>query len=279
MMKLKMLVAACAAFAVSALSFADVDRSTPENTIRSFIKCLQTSDYDGMLACVKGSKRNAEMEQELKKSGGQVPEIEVTVTDVVINGSAATAKVTLRESKNQENGDRTEDHLSLEKVGENWLIVPKMKEPRGAAFIDMVASMLVSTDNPFASAKAAAKKTVCLSNIKQLATAFMILACDYDDIIKVRADSWKKAVMPYVKNDAIFHCPLDPAGIVSYSINPLMAGFSTVKVKDPAKTVLLYEGSKGKLNFVHGGFAAVAYADGHAKMVNAEQAKKLIWKP
>jgi prepilin-type processing-associated H-X9-DG protein len=41
---------------------------------------------------------------------------------------------------------------------------------------------------------------------------------------------------------------------------------------------MLYEGKDGKLNFKHDGKAAVAFADGHAKLVTEEEAKTLIWK-
>ncbi len=42
---------------------------------------------------------------------------------------------------------------------------------------------------------------------------------------------------------------------------------------------MIYEGHDHKLNFVHEGKAAVAFCDGHAKMVDAAEAAALNWDP
>jgi prepilin-type processing-associated H-X9-DG protein len=85
--------------------------------------------------------------------------------------------------------------------------------------------------------------------------------------------------MPYIKNESIFKCPSDASGAVSYSFNANLAGVKLAKVSAPAETVMIYEGKNGKLDFRHEGKAAVGFADGHAKLVNAEGAKKLHWRP
>lgn len=51
------------------------------------------------------------------------------------------------------------------------------------------------------------------------------------------------------------------------------------KVPQPAATVMIYEGEHGKLNFRHDGKATVGFVDGHVKLVDAEAAKPLRWKP
>ena len=42
---------------------------------------------------------------------------------------------------------------------------------------------------------------------------------------------------------------------------------------------MIYEGANGKLVFRHDGKACIGFADGHAKLVTAEGAKKLRWTP
>ena len=42
---------------------------------------------------------------------------------------------------------------------------------------------------------------------------------------------------------------------------------------------MIYEGKNGKLDFRHEGKATVGFADGHAKLIDAQGAKKLRWKP
>lgn len=85
----------------------------------------------------------------------------------------------------------------------------------------------------FARAKAAAKQSVCLSNIKQQGTATGLYMADADDLFpfavdcsdKFRPQIWNQApayqaliasmplmhdvLQPYVKNRDVFHCPSD----------------------------------------------------------------------
>jgi prepilin-type N-terminal cleavage/methylation domain-containing protein/prepilin-type processing-associated H-X9-DG protein len=82
------------------------------------------------------------------------------------------------------------------------------------AIIAILAAILFPV---FAQAKEAAKKTACLSNVKQMNLAFLMYANDYDDttpnfktIDAVTADStayWFDNLQPYVKNYGIFFCP------------------------------------------------------------------------
>lgn len=80
------------------------------------------------------------------------------------------------------------------------------------AIIAILAAILFPV---FAQAKAAAKRTSSLSNLKQQATGVTMYAIDYDDV-NVQAygsvaytsrDTWVGRVMPYVKNRDIFYDP------------------------------------------------------------------------
>jgi prepilin-type processing-associated H-X9-DG protein len=48
-------------------------------------------------------------------------------------------------------------------------------------------------------------------------------------------------------------------------------------VASPAKTVMIYEGKAGKLDYRHNGRAVVGFMDGHCKLINADEAAGLIW--
>lgn len=278
-MKLKVAATMVVAILISAFASAEVDRSTPENTVKSFVKAFTESNFDGLVACVKDAKHSDSLAKMFGEHKGEFPQIKAEVTDVRIDGSKATCIVTIKEPGKETQGQQLSERLNLEQNAGNWQIVAVKSEPVPGQFVNALATALIMPEEMLAKAKESAKKAACLSNIKQLATAFMMLASDNDDIIKVKSNAWKKAIMPYTKNEAMFACPLDPKGTVSYSINPAIAGIIATSIKDVTRTVLLYEGSKGKLSFRHGGYAAVAFTDGHAQMVNAEQAKKLIWKP
>ncbi len=91
------------------------------------------------------------------------------------------------------------------------------------AIIAILAAILFPV---FAQAKAAAKKTACLSNTKQIGLAAMMYINDYDDTfwwqpwpggqnpdfylpIPQPNVGWYDLIQPYVKNQGVFSCPSD----------------------------------------------------------------------
>ncbi len=84
------------------------------------------------------------------------------------------------------------------------------------AIIAILAAILFPV---FAQAKEAAKKTSCLSNDKQMATALFIYAADSDDLLcqtSWESDAthpyqvhWSFLMQPYIKNFQMFVCPSD----------------------------------------------------------------------
>lgn len=94
------------------------------------------------------------------------------------------------------------------------------------AIIAILAAILFPV---FAQAKAAAKASVSISNVKQLNTAMLIYSGDFDDyrVPRARQDcalnaqgnctavlnesSWKTMIQPYVKSQGIYQDPANPA--------------------------------------------------------------------
>ncbi|NCO34434.1 MAG: hypothetical protein AUJ92_10130 [Armatimonadetes bacterium CG2_30_59_28] len=86
------------------------------------------------------------------------------------------------------------------------------------SIISTLASMLMPT---FARAREQARKTVCMSNLKQVGTAMVMYNSDYDGMYPVAWAFWgpvnspalpsepnlKTALDPYIKNDQIWWCP------------------------------------------------------------------------
>ena len=79
------------------------------------------------------------------------------------------------------------------------------------AIIAILAAILFPV---FARAREAARKTSCLSNLKQLGLAFLMYTQDYDEkwmwhswSIPSRTDPWWVTIQPYTKNAKILDCP------------------------------------------------------------------------
>jgi prepilin-type N-terminal cleavage/methylation domain-containing protein/prepilin-type processing-associated H-X9-DG protein len=86
------------------------------------------------------------------------------------------------------------------------------------AIIAILAAILFPV---FAKAREKARQTTCLAHVKQLATAVLSYAQDYDELLPrvcMRAtgatswESWADVVLPYAKNSQVFHCPSDARG-------------------------------------------------------------------
>jgi prepilin-type processing-associated H-X9-DG protein len=79
------------------------------------------------------------------------------------------------------------------------------------AIIAILAAILFPV---FAQAREKARQTSCLSNMKQVATAVVMYAQDYDEMFPIGVpddwnQSWPTAVQPYIKNIGAFRCPSD----------------------------------------------------------------------
>lgn len=131
--------------------------------------------------------------------------------------------------------------------------------------------------------KVSAKRTACLSNIKQLAIASIIYSVDYDERFAGR-DTWRDSIRLYTESKDSLVCP-----VIFMEKNPQLYGFafygklSNAKPPPEPQTVALifesinlsrnasgdlaslpnpgrhpsHTGGKGSYN--------IAYADGHAK--------------
>ena len=102
------------------------------------------------------------------------------------------------------------------------------------AIIAILAAILFPV---FAQAREAARKTQCLSNLKQIGTGISMYTQDFDEALPCNwyvglwnsapngPYKWMDAIMPYVKNEGVFTCPSDsnPTRVYKYNQN-LTAG-------------------------------------------------------
>ncbi len=117
------------------------------------------------------------------------------------------------------------------------------------AIIAILAAILFPV---FARARAKAKQSSCLSNVKQITLAFLMYASDYDDTwpcyvgaegfgnyTLITDPSLRNQLMPYIKNSQMWQCPSqDPyptAWAASYVPNRWPAGIGPLSY--PAKSV------------------------------------------
>jgi prepilin-type processing-associated H-X9-DG protein len=127
----------------------------------------------------------------------------------------------------------------------------QIAEARAAA--QTMPGVVVNTEGP---------RAASISNLKQLALAVMQYAQDHNETFPPlqNVEEMKKALLPYVKNEALF---VHPGTGEPYQPNPALAEKRMAAMAEPAATVLFYEMSAGD-----DGRRGVAYADGHVKRVS-----------
>lgn len=138
------------------------------------------------------------------------------------------------------------------------------------AVIAILAAILFPA---FISAKARAHQNACLSNVRQLATAFTRYCDDHNGRFCAYAQPipgrwrpewryWMENIMPYVKNESVFLCPARPTKgkfifyWIGYGLNyyylgsnvpgqPGYTGVLAASIKKPSKTLFLVD-SRGR---------------------------------
>lgn len=262
-----------------------LDLSRPEATIESFAMALQKGDAKGAISCVSGAKMSPVWQDWMRMVKQDEEQLSFPILALDSN-----QKVEIQ-------GDKAlvTQQIECRLEGNDWKIVPltpeRFEDAKKPSLL-MIATLLAHPE-VLTVMRDQARSVACLSNMKQLALAMIMMAQDHDDkfaFAKMQkehsrnknAAKWtplQKAIHYYVKSPAIFHCNADAENAVSYSFNQALDNIAQGKIAKPAETVLLYEGKGGQLDFKHDGRASVAFADGSAARVTAAEAKTLRWKP
>ncbi len=128
------------------------------------------------------------------------------------------------------------------------------------AIIAILAAILFPV---FARARENARRTSCLSNMKQLGLGMMQYVQDYDDVYPAHfggpngTQRWPQMINPYVKSNQIYNCPsragdfnyigdYDTAGRIGYGMNDWLnkwweADSTMASVQRPAETLWIAE--------------------------------------
>jgi prepilin-type N-terminal cleavage/methylation domain-containing protein/prepilin-type processing-associated H-X9-DG protein len=134
------------------------------------------------------------------------------------------------------------------------------------AIIAILAAILFPV---FARAREKARQASCQSNLKQLATAALMYAQDYDERIPAsfmyspaypNLRWWPELVYPYVKNSQLFLCPsADPFGMWNpggytfnvnagnYTITDWLGGIKMADIQDVAGTFMYVETNSSEI--------------------------------
>jgi len=134
-------------------------------------------------------------------------------------------------------------------------------------------------------ARGKAQQAACLSNLKQIGTAFMMYLQDHDNWLP--DDNWVEATMPYLNNRALYTCPSRPEQPVGYALNEAVLPMRLNDMPNPGQTVLAFETLEGgeapvggaelvPPDGIHEGGINVLFADGHVKWMLPDATVELL---
>ncbi len=237
---------------------------TPQKTIEGFVKAFNAHEAAGLSRRVVGQGRgNMPM-------GSGMPTLRAVIGKASINGDKASVQVDAELSDSGRSFQKVHETVRLRRVGGDWRIVPadpNLDSRMSGQLVGGLAYVATNRDI-FMKAKQSAKRTMCLSNVKQLALGTLLYASDHGDVLPKTSAGWKAAIMPYVKNEKLFRCPDDPSGKDGYFLDPRIAGKPMSAIAQPALTAMVVEGTPKQSAFRHAGRANLGYVDGHAKLVD-----------
>ena len=151
--------------------------------------------------------------------------------------------------------------------------------------LPIVAIMMGIMLPALSQARLAARRAVCISNLKQLGIATMVYAQDNNDRYP-SADKWCDLLKPYYKDDKLLVCPSAGQAKCSYAINKNLPEF-TEQVERPAETILLFESRPGwnqsggtellTTENHQGKGCNILFCDGHVEFVRTQDINNLYW--
>jgi len=148
----------------------------------------------------------------------------------------------------------------------------------------------VSAPEPAAPHVAGDGKAACQSNVKQLSTAVLMYAQDYDGYYPP-PDRWNNAVETYIRDNGLLVCPGETSGssVPDYALNSRLKGLKGAEVKAPGATVMMFDSAQGPNEFGgpeklppvprHSGGDTIGFTDGHVNWYLRRDALKLNWNP
>ena len=126
-----------------------------------------------------------------------------------------------------------------------WLLAASIG---GGVFV-LLAAALYST---FSQARSKARATICLANERTLKSGFGQYMQDYDQRLPFK-QKWMDDVMPYIKEEYVFHCPDVAHGDSSsdkygYAFNALLSAKPYAEISNSNSMVLIFESTNLERN-------------------------------
>jgi hypothetical protein len=249
--------------------------TTPEAAIAAYVDGWNRRDASEVKSMLVGADVAG-------RSGSPIDttlQFNITSTDVL--GKTAIVHLDLM-VHNQVSGQNISirDKVDLLKVGNSWkLLSIPASDPAGYVHVlqwfgssTFENTELLSGDEIDSSAG-----DTTLWNVRHLASALLRYRAANGGRFMAPGSNVHELLSTFLGNPRFWDGPRP--GYSGFSVNDRLLGLAEGVIRDPDHTVLVYEGSGGKLVHPKGRPAAVGFANGRVQLVNANQESSLKWTP
>ena len=251
--------------------------ATPIETVKSVLSDLNKHDWKAVFGHFEGAKIDqaaAGLAKIASDPKNPVPDFVLkSVSLTSSSGDSAIGRVIFAFSPKLGGAKLADqnDEVHFHRTNGDWKITDGKNINN---FFDQLARMATDPAT-LGQAREAARRTVILSNLKQISLGVVIYANDYNDVLSLNQSNIKSKIHPYTKTDKLW---LDTDGKpLDVQFNPALSGKKMSSFSSPSTTVMLSIGKQGHLVY-YGKSTPVAFLDGHVKFVSQADAAKLQWK-
>ncbi len=238
--------------------------------LQNVIAGLNERNYAKIAAQYVGGKVISEEVAVMKRIQPEV-KFSMKVISLKVSGNSGRIVVQVKES-----GKPQEETVQVVRSSGRWRIVASKKLVSSEKFFETLG-VSVTQGGVFDRAERASRTTETLSNAKVVAVGINLYLSDNANKYSLTSATLRAAIQPYVKNIKVFFSRTTGK---PFAFNDRLTGKNSADIAEPAKTVLLYEGSREKLTFTDGK-TVVAFTDGQVRALSQAETKSglLRWKP
>lgn len=253
------------------------DPRTPQGALRAFAAALTKADLAKAATHIADAEPAANL-SELKQAMQKRPtDYSIMQLRIAVNGDTSTISFLFRVSQ-PPNLSSSYAWAVLRHTEDGWKIEPT-RTLEISNSIDPFSSFVSLLSGKRLPSEGRDDISMQGSKFLRLGSIVQTLAADKGGKFALQSSQFRRSLLPYYPTlDVLLRPAEGQGGKVSFNTN--LTNVPIKKVRYPQRTVMLYEGENGKLDFRHNGRAAVTLVAGNVRYVDSETAKKLLlWSP
>jgi len=246
--------------------------ATQGQTAESFVYGAISDATQGKWASfaqkVEGAKWNREVDEAFRLGLRLSPASDIKTTSRKLKDYTlvtATYKIKVQGEKG------TVQETVKVKNSYSWKIIPPTTRPE-SGLINYAAYMMVHGQKEYGNGKVESARRVALSSAKLICLSLLLYSVDNKG--KLPGSDWQYKISKYIKDPEIY-TPRDIAKS-EWTFNSELWNKDPLDIDD--NVVMVYVGSNKVLRYKFEDKGLVGFADGTAKFVTREEARKLKWR-